>query len=295
MDLRVDRRTCPAKATNTGRSPTHTSTTSPMSSLHPLRLAGVLAVALLLAACKALEPEPVKVALLSVPTEDTGDGYASAPIAFFIQGTGIGLSTTLVGNEGCVVRRLTTGTGNQDFDYIDAGPSITARFDGPAATLTKVTANGRTTYELPAGTSLSFTPGQTITFSIPGAAGGFPASLVGARTAEAFTAGPVTLPASTSEDMTVTWTPVPEIAGSAMFYSIRYSSPGMTQVDREIACVFRDDGTGVIGSTMLTEFRQSPIRLATAQRARVTTSQTGAVITHVTSTFNVQLTLTDIP
>jgi hypothetical protein len=77
-----------------------------------------------------------------------------------------------------------------------------------------------------------------------------------------------------------------------MFYSLRYSSTGTTQ-DREIACVFRDDGTGVIGSQVLTSFRTGSNRTGMAQRARITANRTGLIITHITSTFEVTLTLTD--
>lgn len=259
-----------------------------------MRFAGVLAFTLFLAACRSLEVERVQVALISVPSELTEEGYESMPFASFIEGTGIGLSSTTVGQEGCIDRATTASTGSPTFDYIDAGPSITARFSGPEATLTKRTVDSRTTYALPEGISLAFTPGEQITVTIPGAVDGFPARQVTARTAEAFTAAEITLPTSTTADLTVTWTPVPDISGSAMFYSIRYSSPGVSD-EREIACVFRDDGTGVIGATMLTEFRQSSVRDAIAQRARITANRAGSVITHVTSTFGVPVTLTDVP
>jgi hypothetical protein len=258
-----------------------------------MRLARILAATLATAACSALEVEPVQVALISVPTEVTDNGYTTSPFASFIQGTGIGLSSTQVGQEGCLVRS-TTGSTGANFEYIDAGASLTARFAGPDVTLTKTTVEGREVYQLPAGASLAFTPGDMITFVIPGAPGGFPARQVSARTAEAFTAAPITLPTSLTEDLTVTWTGVPEVAGSAMFYSIRYSSPGNTS-EREIACVFRDDGVGVIAAAMLTEFRQSSVREATAQRGRITSSRSGLVITHLTSLFEVPVTLTDVP
>jgi hypothetical protein len=263
-----------------------------MTSPRSLRLAGVLTTGLLAAACQSFEVEPVQVALISVPTEQTEAGYETSPSAFFIEGTGIGLSSTAVGQEGCIDRLLSLPGGVPNFEYIDAGTSITAHFDGPDVTLTKTSVDGRPTYTVPEGLELEFTPGEVITFTIPGAAGGFPARTVSARTAEVFTASPITLPTTTSDDLTVTWTPVPEATGSAMFYSIRYSSTGATQ-DREIACVFRDDGSGVIGANVLSAFRSSSNRSAFAQRGRITASRTGNAITHVTSTFQIPVVLTD--
>ena len=247
------------------------------------------------AACDAFDVEQIQVALLNVPTEEGDEGYRTSPSAIFIQGTGIGLSSSQVGQEGCVDRDFSGSGGSFNFEYIDAGASISARFDGPEATMPRSTAEGRITYDTPEGLELAFTPGQTITFNIPGAAGGFPQRLVAARTAEAFTAGDITLPTNTSENLTLTWTDVPEVLGSAMFYSIKYSSGGSTSLDREIACVFSDDGTGVVAAALLTEFRQAAVRQATAQRGRITTNRSGAVITHVTSTFTVPVLLTDVP
>ena len=264
-----------------------------MSPLRSVRAALIAAALVAAAACDSFEVEKVQVALLNAPTEQGDDGYLTAPSAIFIQGTGIGLSSTQVGQEGCVVRDIAGTGGSLSFEYLDAGASIGARFDGPVATLPRTTAEGRITYETPDGLELSFTPGETITFDIPGAAGGFPQRLVSARTAEAFTPGDITLPTNTAENLTVTWTGIPEFSGSAMFYSIRYSGPGSTVLDREVACVFSDDGSGIVAASFLTEFRQASLREAIAQRGRITTSRTGRIITHVTSTFQMPVTLND--
>jgi hypothetical protein len=259
----------------------------------PLRAASLLAAISVLGACDSFEVEPVQVALFRVPTERLEDNsFMTTPFAFFIEGTGIRLSSTQVGQEGCIDQELVS-SGNQTFTYIDAGTSITAQFaDRPEATLTKNTSDDRTLYEVSDGIGLPFTPGEVIVFDVPGAEGGFPRRQVAARTAEAFTASDITLPASTTADLNVTWTPSADIPGSAMFYSMRYSTTGGNQ-DREVACVFRDDGTGVIGAPFLARFRTSSNRTATAQRGRITVSQTGSAITHVTSTYEVTVKLTD--
>ena len=230
---------------------------------------------------------------MNVPTQEGDDSYFTSPSAIFIQGTGIGLSSTQVGQEGCVIRDVVGSGGALNVEYLDAGATISARFDGPTANMPRTVGEGRIEYETPDGLELAFTPGEVITFEIPGAPGGFPQRIVSARTAEAFTASPITLPTNTTDNMPLTWTDVPATAGSAMFYAIRYSSLGSTTLDREIACVFQDDGSALIGATLLSEFRQSSIRQATAQRARITTSRDGSVITHVTSTFQIPVLLTD--
>ena len=266
----------------------------PMPYLHLQRFAGLAALTLAAAACSPLEVEPIKVAVISVPTDDLGGGvYTTSPAAFFIQGTGIRLSSTVVGQEGCVTQPITS-PGPQNFDYIEAGDAITARFTGPTATLARQAVSDRILYEL-ADEPLEFTPGQMISFTIPGALRGFPERVITARTAEAFVADPITLPTSTSEDLVVTWDPGVEGTGAAMFYSIRYSSSGATSLDTQIACVFRDDGSAIVPATLLTAFRDASIRQAIAQRARVTAQRVGDAVTHVTSTFEVTVTLNDVP
>jgi hypothetical protein len=266
-----------------------------MSLLRSARAAVLIAATIAVPACDSFEVEEIQVALLSVPTQEGDEGYLTSPSAVFIQGTGIGLSSSQVGQEGCVDRDFTGSGGTLNFEYLDAGASVVARFDGPQVTMPRSTAEGRITYDTPEGLELPFTPGQTITFDIPGAAGGFPRRLAAARTAEEFTAAAITLPTNTTDNLTVTWTGIPEVPGSAMFYSIKYSSSGSTSLDREIACVFRDDGSGIVAAALLEQFRQSSVRQATAQRGRITTNRSGPVITHVTSTFSVNVLLTDVP
>src|SRR5687767_5935421 len=101
-----------------------------MPSVFPARLAGVVALTLVAASCKSLEVEPVQVAILSVPTQQTDNGYVTSPSAFFIEGTGLALSSTQVGQEGCIDQPIRTG-GNATFAYLDAGNPVTARFAGP--------------------------------------------------------------------------------------------------------------------------------------------------------------------
>jgi hypothetical protein len=257
-------------------------------------LAPFVAVALF-SACRSLEVESTQVALISLPTGRSGDVYIATPTAFFIEGRGLSLASSVVGLEGCIVRNLTPQSNTQPFTYLDAGETVTAAFDDVSAALIKHTDGAQTTYALPPGQSMPFTPGENITITIPGAAGGFPARTVVAPTAEAFTPAPVTLPVSLTADMPVTWSPAATlIVGSAMFYSFQYATAGGIP-DREIACVFEDDGASFVGSAALTEFRQSSVRSATAQRGRITFNRVGGAITHVTSTFQVAVVLTDTP
>jgi hypothetical protein len=253
-----------------------------------LRPFGLLAFAVLSGACESFDVERSQFAIIHVPTLAVEGGFTTKPTAFFFEGQGIGLSTTEIGTEGCVDRAILPAGGGQSFDYIDAGPSIPVDIDGSSATLTPQPDGQSVTYKLIGDQSIPFDPGDVISLAIPGVAGGFPAFLVTARTVEIFTPGPVAIPASTSENLNLTWENEPESSlfpGSAMFYSFKYGTVNATVFDREIACVFADDGSGVVQAADLAGFRASTIRNITAQRARITVDRAGRSVTHVTSTL----------
>ena len=254
----------------------------PPRRLYPSSLA---ALALLAGGCHSFELERTRFAIISVPaTAVAGGGYATKPTAFFFEGSGIQLSSTQLGDQGCLDRPFAP-VAPAAFTRIDAGAAVEVNLGGTDATLSPAPSLTGTTYRLPDEQSIPFTPGNEITLTIPGAVGGFPARVVRARTVEAFTPGPVAIPASTTDDLELTWTPVPSLPGSAMFYSFRYAATASASIDREIACVFADDGTGFVPATTLSGFRNSGFRSVTAQRALISFERVGSAITHVTSTL----------
>ena len=259
-----------------------------MAFKHCSRAAVLLAAALLTAGCRALEVAQLEFAIINVPLTETDGAYSTAPVAFFFRGSGVQLPSTNVNQEGCVTLAVSTEGNLGNLDYIDAGSAVMATISGNSGSLTPRTEGDRTTYELEPGTEIPYTPGAILSVAIPGATGGFPTLNVTARTSEVFQAVGVTLPAA--GDMVVTWTPT-TLTGTAMFYSFRYAWSGSTTINRELACVFRDDGTGTVAEGHLTEFRQATVRSIQAQRGTATTERIGDAVTHVLSTVEVQVPL----
>ena len=248
------------------------------------RASALAAFALAVSGCRSFDVEDSQFAIIFVPTNPVeGGGFATRPSAFFFEGTGVRLSSTQVGAEGCIVQDVGTPV-QQTFDDIDAGAGVSVSIGAADGVLTPSMGGAQVLYELPAGQALPFTPGERITFSIPGAAGGFPARVVSALTVADFTPAPVTLPTSTSANLQVTWTPASPTPGTAMFYSFRYSADG-GNLNREIACVFADDGSGTVEASLLSGLRQSEARTIQAQRALTSVDRVGSAITHVTSTL----------
>ena len=248
------------------------------------RAAALVTFGLAASGCQSFDVQNSQFGIIFVPTSPVeGGGFTTRPSAFFFEGTGIRLSSTQVGAEGCFVQDVGSPA-QQTFNEIDAGAGVGVSIGAADGVLTPSMVGAQVQYELPPGQALPFTPGEQITFSIPGAAGGFPARVVSAPTVADFTPAPVTLPSSTGANLQVTWTPASPTPGTAMFYSFRYSADG-GNLNREIACVFADDGSGTVEASLLSGLRQSEARTIQAQRALTSVERIGSAVTHITSTL----------
>jgi hypothetical protein len=237
-----------------------------------------------------LQAEASNYAIINVETLSTGAStYGARPSALFFNAAGIFLSSSVVARDSCIVQRFPPDVSNPALDYLDPGSPVVARFARPqtSGTLTARTQGSVTSYVLPEGATIAFVPGDTITVEVPGIEDGFEERTIVARTAEAFVPSQLTIPASSQADMPVTWTPgATAIPGSAMFYSLRFSAPAASSINREIACFFIDDGNATVPFESLFDFREATLRDVRAQRIRVTANRIGTTVTHVTSTFN---------
>jgi hypothetical protein len=254
-----------------------------------------LVLAIGAAGCRdILEVDPSDYAIINVETLKTGSTFAARPTGLFFRAAGIFLASSIVARDSCSVQGYPPDINSPALDYLDAGPSIVVKFNRPQTqgTLTPRTQAGVKSYVLPEGTSIAFVPGDTVTVEIPGATDGFVPTTAVARTAEAFTPAALTLPASRQADLPVSWTPgANAIPGSAMFYSLRYSAPSTSVLNREIGCFFIDDGTAAVPFEVLFDFRDAAVREVRATRVRITANRVGDTVTHITSTFNSLVTL----
>ena len=236
-----------------------------------------------------LQAESSNYAVINVETLTTGvETYGARPSGLFFSAAGIFLSSSVVARDSCLIQAFPPAITNPVLDYLDPGSPVVARFTRPqtSGTLGARTQGSVTSYVLPEGATIPFVPGDTITVEVPGAEDGFEGATIVARTAEAFTPSQLNVPASNQANMPVTWTPgATAIPGSAMFYSIRYSAPASSVINREIACFFIDDGSASVPFETLFDFREATLRAAQATRIRVTANRTGTTVTHVTSTF----------
>ena len=102
----------------------------------------------------------------------------------------------------------------------------------------------------------TYYPGSdTVIFTSPGVAGGFPAFTIKDKGVSSFIAQKVADSASNG-GITTTWTAAPTgETGTTMQVLLRYqSTPAASGLDRQVVCVARDDGTFIIPALYLEEW-----------------------------------------
>ena len=231
-------------------------------------------------------------ALLTVAASE-GEPYTTRPSGLFFRSPGVLVPSGIVGQDSCETQLYPGDVSVPDLDYLDAGPSVTVRLSGETGLLVPMAQNGVESYAMVPGTSIAYTPGDTAQFEIPGAAEGFAALTVRAKTAEAFVAQPIVVAQNASE-VAIRWTAATPSTGSAMSYEFRYAR-GSTVLNRRLLCFLVDDGSADLSATALREFAEATIRETRATRIRIRATRVGETVSHVTSTFLAPVTVTVTP
>ena len=262
----------------------------PLRSMTALGLCAIGATACL----DAVEPVEANFALLTLHAVQQGSDYTVSPVAVFFRASGVILgSSNRTQDLGCADIDWPASSQLEDLTYLDAGPFVTATVSGSEANLHPRNVNGAESYELDAG-SITYSPGDTVAFSIPASTASFPATTQLARTAEVFAVSPVEISESSSDAVVLTWTAAP-LEGSAMAFEFRYSSPGSEDFDREVLCFFVDDGSATVPAAQVAAFLDSDLRLAKATRQRITTFTGANTVMHITSSLEQPVTVNVTP
>ncbi|MCC6317718.1 MAG: hypothetical protein IT361_08510 [Gemmatimonadaceae bacterium] len=170
----------------------------------------------------------------------------TAPTGTFFRGEVSSLPSAAVRPDTCFPSRTYVPPTNSfaGVAFLDAGASISLNIGGTTTEVPRISGGGITKYNLAAGTTVAYRPGDSIVVRVPGANGGYPTTEVRGKTAEAFTMQPVTPPASGY--MQLRWTAASD-NNSALVLSLQYApAGGGSTVSREILCAFADDGVDSI-------------------------------------------------
>lgn len=213
----------------------------------PIRTIALSGLALLLAGCNdGLSTARERSGFVAAVALDAGGStYAMEYLGAFYRYNG--LSADLGELETCIaIPYSPIAPPIATLPTMEAGEGVYLTLSGRDDTLRANTDLGITSYSLVGVKSVPYTPGDTLTLTVPGDVNGFPPATVKVRTAEPFTFDPVGNPAD-AEPLTVTWTAATE-PGSTIVFRLRLSNTASPDPNTEIICIFADDGSGEVGA-----------------------------------------------
>lgn len=213
-----------------------------------------------------------------------GGTYTTSPTGQFFRGALNSIPDARVKPDTCI-SLANTAPGPLNVTYLDAGASITAQFGSRTDTIPRVSSASRTAYEVSA--PKSYQPGDSLIVRIPGAAGGFPAAEIRAKTAERLTIDSLTIkpqPAATQ----LRWGASSD-QNSALLVEFRYSTSGGTTFNQLVRCAFVDDGADSVRYEVLQPWiaANAAARNVTYTRLRTTINGIVGGFLEVISTFQV--------
>jgi hypothetical protein len=218
--------------------------------------------------------------------------YRTQPLGQFFKGTlSSGVPNSLIVFDSCVTNipysPASEVVSGPSIQFLDAGEELTLQIGGEEHTLPRLSNQIATIYQTPAITPITYTPGDSVVVTIPGATQGYPAAEIRGKTAEAFTMSTIE-PPDTEVQIPVTWTPATE-PGSAMIISLRYQPAGATAINSQILCSFKDDGTDSIRTRWHEDWSASTVvsRSVVATRLRTAIIERGDGVLEILSRFQV--------
>lgn len=239
--------------------------------MRPGSFVPALAVALLAACTSGTDLPPARpFALLNLePVRDAGrpSGYSARAFGSFINERVTGVVNSENPADACALPTSSSAAGGRLPNYLNPGQPLQLRLQGaagsPDPSTRTVTMTEKRLGEQGAlvqwqNDSLpTYYPGtDTVIFTSPGVAGGFPAFTIRDKGVSPFTAQKIA-DSATAGGITASWTAAPAgEGGTTMQILLRYeSSPSAASLDRQVLCLVRDDGTFTIPALYVDEWQ----------------------------------------
>ncbi len=251
----------------------------------------VAGITVLTAACGSIGSDPgagTPISLISMDARTKGAAYTTYPLANFYHAQAASFTDATQASDTCqqAAYSATINTTQTSAQVVGGGAYVALLVSGHADTLRRVsTPDG--TYELSSLAGFVYNPGDTITFTIPGDAAGFPAAVAAVRTAEPFSLSPIVIPPA-SQSMTITWSAALD-NNAAMIVSLRYNDgTAGAGLNQQIFCDFHDDGAGTVQAALAAKWAASTQRDVFAERLRsllVQLPTSSPAYVNITSTY----------
>jgi len=182
-----------------------------------------------------------------------------APVAVFFDGLNVTLPSSTNVADSCV--QASYPLTNPPFipnGTLYAGDSITVTTDSGTVQLRPDSAviSGLVYYQLPTDSAVAFTPGSSMTVTVPGSPTGYPSVAMQAGTVPPYSFNAIdTMP--DPNNFVITWTS-PQGPGTALVISLQFTTDTTTTTpDQQIYCSLVDDGSVTIPSLLADSWRKA--------------------------------------
>jgi hypothetical protein len=251
-----------------------------------------LATAALVGACTTpTDLKAIPYGFLTFVTNKTATGYAVAPVGNFYSASAMGPPSEVSAIDSCRIQSYSTAgsvTFGDVYPSILAGSAIQVRWPSRTDSLVPAAVGTGTQYQLKSPLSVPFTPGDSVSVTIPGAAGGYPALAFKAKTTEAFVMQDPGSPAVGSA-IPLRWNAAQDV-NATMVVSFRYASVGVDSLNAQIYCQFKDDGVDSIPSIYASYWLAATRKTWVATRVRTfVTTVAGGGYFQFWSTFDIPM------
>lgn len=245
-------------------------------SVRVFRVPALAFVAAALGACQSSvdNPPPKPIGVLQIDAEGDVSETEARPMATFIRAYGLNIGDTRNPGDTCEVLAFNENGGTPNaIPGVSAGEAVSLALSGLTTQMLPTDQTFGRVYAPPEET-VTFQPGDSAKLTVPGAAGGFPATTFSLKTAERIIwAAPIPIvPAGTAETITVRWNPGD--INSTMVLSLRYEIPSSTSV-QQVLCLMKDDGEFTIPGNRLSGWLATTTTERRALATRVRNSGVG--------------------
>lgn len=242
--------------------------TTSLPTSRAIRTTAVILAAGLSSACLTVEETSnnFRYGSMTIRATAGGQGPVTArPTASFFSGPDAALPSSRTTGDQCSVEFYAPEVflpGN-----LTPGASVEVGVGGESFELTEEPGTPRL-YTLAGTGTFTYDPGDTVTVTVPGAAGGFPGSQIQVRLAEPMRVGAQTPPSVNSGDYALTWQTDGD-DNSGVLLSMRFGSFANEGVaDRQLFCVLQDDGAFTVPESFLGEYLNSGPELRSINMTR---------------------------
>jgi hypothetical protein len=231
------------------------------------RFAAVLAI-LTLGAC--LEPDPVpetNYGVIGLSTVPSSTDTILSPEAIFYRTGLLGLPTSIVTSDECQNAAF-PGTGGEGPlpRFIGAGDSVALTTATDTTHLFPTIEANRELYVMRTSDRFPFHPGERLTITVPGEAGGFANGTISILTAGAFALGPIETSPPPGETLDITWSPAGDDSTKVLI-SLQYAIGG-SQANEQVFCSLVDDGAASIPSVLAARWASATTGTRNVEAAR---------------------------